>query len=55
MVWPLKLVRKESARGGGTYSGTPRLILYTTERDGRAWERAVMQGHEEQAHWSPVT
>ena len=37
MVWPLEQVRKESARRGGTYSGTPRPILHTTERDGQAW------------------
>ena len=55
MVWPLKLAREEFARRGGTYSGTPRPILYTTERKGQAWERAGMQGREEQAHWSPVT
>lgn len=55
MVWPLEQVRKESARGGGTYSGTSRLILYTTEKDGQAWERAGMQGREEQELWSPVT
>ena len=37
MVWPLEQVRKESARRGGTYSGTPCPILYTMERDGQAW------------------
>ena len=54
-MWPLKLARKESARGGGTYSGTPMSDPLHTERDGQAWERAGMQGREEQAHWSPVT
>ena len=55
MVWPLEQVRKASACRGGTYSGTPRPILYTTERDGQAWERAGMQGREEQELWSLVT
>ena len=55
MVWPLEQVRKASACRGGTYSGTPRPILYTTERDRQAWERAGMQGREEQELWSSVT